>query len=457
MKRRKKLPPKRHSGLQIYCSKCRKYFSYTSKTITKKNGDKETIEPDCGEEKKKYSKCPYFDKHNYKAIIHIPGTKSGKTSKTLTATKYDEAVIQTIEFRKEVHEELFSLPVEYDTSVKTTYLFDAQIAYLDFLDNIGVPEQEKVQRGDRHIKEQAKCLELFNEVLKKKKIGTKTTPIHKIDKHHVGYFHKFLLEDMAYANKTYNNKMGSLKSFFDWAFEQYNVNQKNPFNKVKERSHKTNIETITGKEFLALINPNNMCKENGQVTTGIKRKYKRNLYRDYLSDGLELALHTGGRREEVVELRWNMIRKINGEISYIEFNNLKVERMLGEGFNDNVDKNIIPITKDLKDLLLRLGYDKYKNTSNYLLCPDRKEQSTSTIMDNLSKGFTHFYKRLNTGRELQMKCLRKTYLTYLKLATGNDMRKLDSHSTDEVLNKHYIDTTIIKKAISEMSIFGDSK
>ncbi len=58
---------------------------------------------------------------------------------------------------------------------------------------------------------------------------------------------------------------------------------------------------------------------------------------------------------------------------------------------------------------------------------------------------------------LQMKCLRKTYLTYLKLATGNDMRKLDSHSTDEVLNKHYIYTTIIKKAISEMSIFGDSK
>ncbi len=75
-------------------------------------------------------------------------------------------------------------------------------------------------------------------------------------------------------------------------------------------------------------------------------------------------------------------------------------------------------------------------------------------MENLSKDFSHYYDRLNTGKNLQMKCLRKTYLTYLKLAIGNDMRKLDSHATDEILDKHYIDPTVINKAIAEMTIFG---
>ncbi len=198
-----------------------------------------------------------------------------------------------------------------------------------------------------------------------------------------------------------------------------------------------------------------MCIENGHIIVGTKRPIKRNLYRDYLAEGIELCLHTGGRREEVVELQWNMIHKIKGEIAYVEFNNLKVERILGEGYNDNVDTNIISITKDLKNLLLRLGYNKHKNSNEYILCPDRTNQSTQTIMDNLSKGFTHFYKQLNTGKYLQMKCLRKTYLTYLKLTVKGDMSKLDSHSTDAVLDKHYIDERIVSKAVAEMTIFGD--
>ncbi|MDH7447851.1 hypothetical protein [Aquimarina sp. 2201CG14-23] len=290
--------------------------------------------------------------------------------------------------------------------------------------------------------------------MQQKKINKKGIPIHKISDLHVGYFHKFLLEDMEYANKTYNNKIGSLKGFMKWAIDNYELTIKNPFEKVKQRSTRTNKTTITRNEFLALIDPNNMNADNGKIAVG-KEKRKRNLYRDYLSDGIELCLHTGGRREEVVELQWNMIKKINGEIAYIEFNNLKVERILGEGFNDNVQTNIIPITKDLKNLLIRLGYNEHKNTNRYIICPDRKNQSTHTIMDNLSKGFTHFYKLLNTGRELQMKCLRKTYLTYLKLTLKGDMKKLDSHSTDAVLEKHYIDETIVSKAVAEMTIFGN--
>jgi|GEM_PF-7033732 len=52
---------------------------------------------------------------------------------------------------------------------------------------------------------------------------------------------------------------------------------------------------------------------------------------------------------------------------------------------------------------------------------------------------------------LQMKCLRKTYLTYLNKALKGDAAKLSSHTTNAVLSKHYIDKRIIDSAVSEMT------
>ncbi len=453
MNRRKKLPPNKHENICIYCNKCKKYFFWTQKKKKLPDGQIKTLEPKCGETSNNFSKCPSFEKHKFRSRFHIPGSNMSKVSKTFDTTSYQEAVIKAIEFKKNFTKDTFTT-TESNHIKKTGFLFDTQIEYLNFLDNVDVPEHQKVQRSDKHINEQSKSLEQFNEALQKNGINKKILPIHKITDTHVGYFHSYLTKDHEYANKTYNKKISALKSFYQWAIDTYELPNKNPFLKVKQRSTKKNNATITKKEFYNLINSKNMCKENGEVTIGIKRKLKRNLYRDYLKDGIELCLHTGGRREEVVELKWNMIHTLNKEMYYIEFNNLKVERILGDGFNDNVKTNIIPITKDLKELLLRLGYNQYKNSDNYILCPDRSNQSTETIMDNLSKGFTHFYKRLNTGKQLQLKCLRKTYLTYLKLATNEDMKKLDSHTTDEILNKHYLDTSVINKAISEMRIFS---
>ncbi len=75
-------------------------------------------------------------------------------------------------------------------------------------------------------------------------------------------------------------------------------------------------------------------------------------------------------------------------------------------------------------------------------------------MENLSKGFSHFYKQLNTDKDLQLKSLRKTYLTYLSATMSGDAKKLSSHTTDEVLQKNYIDQKVVSKAIKELDIFS---
>jgi len=57
-------------------------------------------------------------------------------------------------------------------------------------------------------------------------------------------------------------------------------------------------------------------------------------------------------------------------------------------------------------------------TEDYIL--DRKDSKATdkTLMDQISKGFSHFYGLLNTGKQIQFKHLRKTYLTYLQIEMG---------------------------------------
>ena len=51
-------------------------------------------------------------------------------------------------------------------------------------------------------------------------------------------------------------------------------------------------------------------------------------------------------------------------------------------------------------------------------------------------------KRASGGAQ---KSLRKTYMTFLNKAAGDDMIELSSHSDMKTLNKHYIDPKIVTK------------
>lgn len=451
--KKKKLPNNKHKGLVIYCSNaaCKKYFSWTQKNIKQDDGNFVKMEPLCGISKKRLSACKHQNNHKYVSKIHIPGSGDKKVSKTLKARSYPEAVIEAVEFENEFKSNLE--PTDSSEKIsKRYYLFDCQLRFIQFLENVGVPEHKKVKRSEKYIKEISKDLLLFNKSLTKNKINKKLLPIDRVNDDHVGYFHNYLLKDKSYENRTYNNKMGSLRRFFEWATKTFQLQMVNPFDDVRERSVVIKKDTITQREFKALLDI--ISPENGHTTTGIKNPKPRNRYMPYLKDGIELALHTGGRREEITELKWNMVHTIEGVPAYIEINNFKVERQLGQGFNDNVNPKIIPITKSLLKLLHRMGYEKKKGRDEYLLSPDRSGTSAYAIMDNLSKGFSHFYKQLNTGRELQLKSLRKTYLTYLNSALSGDTKSLTSHATDEILQKHYIDERIVNKAVKELSIFN---
>ncbi|WP_025740876.1 site-specific integrase [Aquimarina pacifica] len=381
--------------------------------------------------------------------MHNPFSGKATTSKTLEADEYENTVIEAREFSANFSSEIKKINKVTTNEKRSMYLFDAQLDYLDFYADIGVPEHKKKNISKGRQQAVARVLKLFNEALEVNNIDKKgLLRVDRLNDMYVGYFHKYLDD---YAANTYNRMMYALGGFYKWALQTYRLNSINPFESFEKKVTVHNKETITEEEFEGLLKQ--ITPENGKAEKITKsRIQKLNWYTPYLKDAFRLAIHTGGRREEIYALKWNMIKESNGKPIFIEIPNLKVMRN-PKFKNKVVPPKIIPITKGFKDLIDQLGYQEYKGSDQNLIFQDRKKPISTWMKERLSGGFSHFYKQLNTGKELDFKCLRKTLLTYLKKAMKGDARLLSSHSTDEVLDTHYVDHRIIDKAIKEFQIF----
>ena len=87
-----------------------------------------------------------------------------------------------------------------------------------------------------------------------------------------------------------------------------------------------------------------------------------------------------------------------------------------------------------------------------------KEWNRRTIMDALSKAFTHYRIAAGIKRDISLSTLRKTFISWLNEAVGVETGLLTSHTTEDVLKNHYIDSQIasaINKATHNVRIFGE--
>lgn len=447
--KRKKLPEKKYKGMYIYCGKCKDEFSWTQKS----DEDKKIIYPICKKTGKRFQSCKHAAQHSYKVCVHIPGTKKGKTTKLLVADNYDQAVIEGIEFRTDFLRELKGEQSNGTAIInKLIYLLDAQVAYIDHYSDIDVPAHKKKHRSNQQISSLVRTLTLFNESMEKEGVNKKIIRCDKITDTHVGYFHSYIEE---YAANTYNRFIGDCRGFFKWIIETYELKMTNPFEKINMKASSYDIETIEVKEFedfLSLI-----THENGKVEkyTQSGKLVKKNMYRPYLKDAYNLALQTGCRREEIMSMKWSMIKEDKKGIPfYIEVPNLKVERSHKTlGRVSKVAPKIVPVTEGLRNILHEFGYEGHKNSDDFIISPKRDNVNIDWLTSILSRSFSHFYGLLENGKTLQFKCLRKTYLSYLNDAMKEDTKYLSSHKDQKVLDTHYIDPRIISEAVKNVQIF----
>ncbi len=436
---------KRWKGLKVFCYECGTSVS----DICKSSGNP-------------ISQCKHGDQHVFKVVVHVPGTKNQRRTKKLETRDVNEAIAQAIEFEKEAKSEAYESPrkkiqkkeiekEDLDES-KPYLLIHALARYIGWLNNEGVPAHLIKVRSREHIKDVERALKSLIECLKDNDYHLPTFTMEDINNNMVGKVFLFL-EKRRFASRTFNKYLSYYTSFLSWYAEEYDFPIRNYFEKVKRKNLNPKPQAITLPEYQALleiINPENGIKE---YKNGVKEK--RNFYRPWLVDGFRLALETGRRREEIINLKWNYIEESNG-IPYIKVEDFKVNRIQNRLSEDEKKFNYIPITESLAKLLKDLGQDQYANTDNFILAPEISISRKRVMADTLSRGFSHYYNQLKTGRRLTFKCLRKTYITNLEIFMGRGhTRDVTGHTNDQVIERSYLDKREIAKAAHGFQVFPD--
>ena len=412
------LPKKHLKGLKIYCNRCKRYNP----------------------------KCSHSNDLLYRAVIHIPGTKKATKIKSLISKNYEDAVKETIDYIKELKANDYrDLVADVDSNEYT--LIGAILKYNQYLSgNYEFKHLEK-KVSEEHRKETLRFIKLFCNILKQNH-NFETMRPREVSIKDVSKFYEAMYNH--YAPRTFNKCMIALKGFFNFLIEIERVDIKNPFSVYQSKSvQQSKIETITKDEFdkilVAIDEENPLCQLGGKGEV-------KNMYREYLKNGFKLFLLTGARREEVVDLKWCDIY-YSGDTQFLMISNKKVER------NINIKGDFykyIPINTDLLNLLIELGFEKKKGKNEFILCPNRTE-STTTIMGVLSKSFSFYKKKAMIEKDISLKHLRKTYISWVNQVMGKETGRLTSHSTDKVLQEHYLDPTIlnaIQKGMLNIKIFG---
>jgi integrase len=436
---------KKWKGLKIFCYRCKTNVSEICKTSGKP-----------------LSQCKHGDKHVYKVIVHVSGTKNGRRTKKLDTRDLNEAIKQAIEFEKEAKsseylekknaQKIEEKPKQVQQDNRPYLLIHALARYIGWMNGEGVPEHEIRERSPEHIKDVERGLKLWIECMKENNYNLNTLEVGDITNETVGKVFAFL-KKKGYAARTFNKQVGFYISFMSWYSKEYDVPIRNYFERIHKKNLNPKPESITFKEFEALLDK--VTPENGlkEYPNGVKPE--RNLYRPWLIAGFRLALETGRRREEITNMRWNDIKESEGT-QYILIEDYKINRIQNRISDEEKKYNYIPVTHQLKKLLDELGYHIYKGMDAFILAPDIKISRGRVMSDILSRGFTHYYDQLNAGRKLTFKSLRKTYITHMELFIGRGNTKIiTGHTNDGVIANNYISQKEIAKAAHVFEIFPD--
>jgi integrase len=419
-------------GLYVYCNKCKLH-----------------VKESCGLTKKALKSCDYPEKHVFKAMIHKPGTDGEKAYKSFDTRDIDKAKQELIDFKRSLEANSFQKPEpkEPEENEKPLLLSDCMLKYLDFLNNVGVPEHFKKERSSGHIKEVERYFLYAVDAIESAGIQSSRLMVNKVNDSIVGKIHDYLLNEKEFSPKTYNKFMGMFNTFYEYLIEDCGYEMKNPFKKINFFQIVTGeVETIEMSEFRKLLK---ITTEKNGIKI-FKNKIKKQLYKDYLKFGFELGLFTGRRREEIVMFKWNdIILDKKGNMVMIKSEDIKVNRIQHKRVQQEKKFIRVPVHGELKDLLNRMGYEKYKKTDKYILAPDSKE-TRITIMNNLSKGFTHFWGQLKIEKNITLKHLRKTYMSQLFLILGNNMALVSGHGDMNVIEKHYLGQDLIAKTANNL-------
>ena len=409
----------RKPGETIWCGKCNSTVTDTCKQTGKK----------------KYT-CKFGERHRFQSRVYDKTKKRTVPVKThpKDLRDYQEFTrIHPIEVRK-----YFSKGVTAIHSKRPALLRDALKKYYDWLNDIDVPSHMRKDLDSKHVQNQLNNLVTFRESLP----GYESLLVRDVTDHHVGVFHDYL-NRKAYAAKTYNNKVFTLKQAFDYFIKvlEYPIGS-NPFSKVTQKPTQAKKGFIKVEDFSDLLNA--LTPENGVKFEKCSDRIKRvSLHREWLGFFYELALYTGGRREDVAMLRLDHVKERHIDIFDHKVSNSKKTDVV----------RWMPRSEEFDDLLDRLVQYYSLKGSDYLIEP--ADPNRTKISNHASKAFSHYWKGLNTGYYARMYTLRDTHITLMIKRYGNHYEGVfGSHESIKTSIENYASKAELMSQFAGKSMFG---
>lgn len=420
----KLLKYKKFSGLHIVCKKCNK-----------------NIEVSQGP----YKGCSHpIDRQKYKAILRQNGSRK---TRDLKALEYDEAIRELLDFKHELANPIRLIAEVPKVEVKHELLKDCIMMFGDWLENVDVPNHQKRPRTSGHIKNTLSNLIKFSRFLEDNKFDLNKFKIYDLNDVIIGKYYDYLDLTCRMAT-TYNHNTKSLKSFNNFLINQKGFNIPNFFGKVKLKYESMNPTSIKDDDFKKLLN----AISNEDSICIYPNGRRKNEYRTYTRDAIELVAYTGMRIEETMSLKFSdIVLDDGGNIQHLVGTDLKFERAHNWNNTKAPKKVLIPISAELENVLNRLEYKKYMGTDKYLIADDFNI-SRKTLATQLSHSFTFFRKKAKLSDDFSIKHLRKTFLTKLHTKTGF-IETLGYQRSAKVTINNYIDKVQVVKEINKIG-FG---
>ena len=400
-------------GLIVFCNKC-------ERNIHNKNKSKKCSHP--------------IDKQVYKAIIRIR-TGNGYKRKTnvLKARDFRTAFIEFKDYEYQVkNTNLFQQTIKPKQS---QILKETMAMYIDYLNDADSMSLNKNNFSSAYIKRVTTHLKDFLRFIADKKINTNSFELSSINKSIIGMYRDYL-ETKNLSNYTYNDKIKTLRTFFNYLIDEEDYNLKNLWKKLDLKPERPTDISISAEDFYDLID---VISPDDAIQ--IINKTKRNMYQYWLKDLIRLKAFTGRRNAELFAMRWNMIHYDNDKPIYIKSQNIKVNKK-----NKIIDKNDIeyayaPVGEELLELLNDLGLKENRYSDNYLIAPE--VENRENIEKYASRYFSFFFKKLKRKDTRKLKHLRHTYITREHLFINGQITL--QHANFRTTKKHYINDGEVAK------------
>ncbi|MBI4930855.1 MAG: tyrosine-type recombinase/integrase [Bacteroidetes bacterium] len=374
-----------------------------------------------------------------------------------------EAMLEALQFAKQVKENNIPEKVEKGKNSKPeipnskpVLLSHLSARYIAFLkgDATLFPEVMLRQRSKAHINDVKWVIKQFAICLTKYGYNFNELKPEDIGIQDINLFYKYLLEERKLSNRTFNKSMTLLSGFYKFLYKVEGVKVENIFGTIPHKALNTEEKiNVPSQKQVEEIMEKMKDKIMGRVKVG---KEHKDLYREWMPDLVKLAAYTGRRNEELVQMKFSDIKCDNNGNLYIKSPDIKVNRIRNLS-GDKMKFVSVPVTSELYDLLLKLGYEKHIDSDRFLIANDEKMKRES-MKHFISRSFSHYARQIKPEQPITLKSLRKLYITQLSKFLGAEQaRQITGHSSTRIMQTNYIDSKVLAAAAKDFKVFDKNE